>query len=180
MKRILLLAVLVMVASSITLGQTPATPAATPASTPGKPAATPETPTAEKAAAGANVEQALMQIEQELTDAILKGDTSASERYLADDYTFIAPTGMASTKAEGLADMKSGALKIESSKMEDMKVRVYGDTAVVTYSSTDKGKYKDMDISGHYRWTDVFVKRDGKWQLVAGQGTPIMMPPGMK
>ena len=83
---------------------------------------------------------------------------------------------MVSTKAQNIADMKQGALKIESSKIEDMKVRVYGDTAVVTYATTDKGTYKGRDISGQYRWTDVFVKQNGKWQLVSGQGTPIPKP----
>ena len=42
-----------------------------------------------------------------------------------------------------------------------MSVRVYGDTAVVSYRSTDKGMYKDTDISGQSRWTDVFVKQKG-------------------
>ena len=48
-----------------------------------------------------------------------------------------------------------------------MKVRAYGDTAVVTYVTTDKGKFKGQDISGRYRWTDVFVRRGGTWQIVA-------------
>jgi len=50
---------------------------------------------------------------------------------------------------------------------------VFGETAVVSYATTDKGKYKDRDISGRYRWMDVFVHRNGKWQIVASQGTPI-------
>ena len=73
--------------------------------------------------------------------------------------------------------MKSGALKLESSKIDDMKVQVHGDMAIVTYKTTDKGKYKGIDISGDYRWIDVFVKKDGKWLLVAGQGTPIRTMP---
>jgi ketosteroid isomerase-like protein len=143
--------------------------------TPDKPA-NQEKPKGEKVAASSTVEQALMQIEQELTDLLIKGDPSASERYLADNFVFTAPDGTLSTKAQGIADMKSGALKIESSKIEDMKVVVHGDTAVVTYKTTDKGTYKGRDISGQYRWTDVFVKQNGKWQLVSGQGTPIQKP----
>ena len=53
--------------------------------------------------------------------------------------------------------MKSGDLKLQSASLDDAKVQVYGDTAVVTYSSNDKGTYKGKDISGKTRWTDVFV-----------------------
>jgi ketosteroid isomerase-like protein len=77
------------------------------------------------------------------------------------------------TKAQLLADVKSGALAIQSTEISDFKVHVFGETAVAIYATTDKGKYKDRDISGRYRWTDVFVRRGGKWQIVAGQGTPI-------
>ena len=57
-----------------------------------------------------------------------------------------------------------------------MKVPIHGDAAVVTYATSDKGKYKTQDISGRCRWTDVFVRRAGTWQIVAGQGTPIQQP----
>ena len=54
---------------------------------------------------------------------------------------------------------------------------MHGDAAVVTYVTTDKGKYKGQDISGRFRWTDVFVRRGGAWQIVAAHGTPIQTPP---
>ncbi len=122
---------------------------------------------------GANEEQTLMRIEQELVDALIKGDVSANERYLADAYIFTAPDGTVMSKAQGMADLKSGDLKFESSKLDDMKVQLYGNTALVTYRSTDKGQYKGNDLSGQYRWTDVFVKQGGRWQIVAGQGTRL-------
>jgi ketosteroid isomerase-like protein len=118
-------------------------------------------------------EQELIRIEQQMTDALLKGDATANERYLAEGYVFTAPDGTVQDKARAVADVKSGDLKFQSSKLDDIKVRVYGDTAVVTYGSTDNGTYKGKDISGKYRWTDVFVKRNGKWQIVSGQGTPV-------
>ena len=116
----------------------------------------------------------LKKIEQELNDSILKSDPSAFEKYLTSDYLGIGPDGVTQNKSELLADIKSGTLKLESSTMSDMKVQVAGhDMAVVAYRSTDKGTYKGKDVTGEYRWLDVFVKRDGKWQIAVDQGTQI-------
>jgi ketosteroid isomerase-like protein len=120
------------------------------------------------------IEQTLMKMEQEIADAIVKSDTSVFDKYVADNGTFTDPGGMLMSKAQTMAMFKSGDLKLESIKIEGMKVQMFGNTAVVTYTTMDKGMYKDKDISGQYRWTDVFVKMSGKWKLVAGQGTPIM------
>ena len=122
----------------------------------------------------ADVEATIKKIEQELTDTIVKSDTSAFEKYLASDYLGIGPDGVTQNKSELLADIKSGTLKLESSNLSDMKVQVAdADMAVVVYRSDDKGTYKGKDVTGQYRWLDVFVKRDGKWQIAVDQGTPI-------
>ena len=124
--------------------------------------------------ATADVEATIKKIEQELTDTIVKSDTSAFEKYLASDYLGIGPDGVTQNKSELLADIKSGTLKLESSTLSEMKVQVTGpDMAVVVYRSTDKGAYKGKDVTGEYRWLDVFVKRDGKWQIAIDQGTQI-------
>ena len=120
-----------------------------------------------------DAEQAVMGIERELLAAVLKGDASANERYLANTYVFTGPDGTVENKAQAIADLKSGDLKLQSASLDDAKVQVYGNAAVVTYSSNDKGTYKGKDISGKTRWTDVFVNRNGRWQLVASQGTML-------
>ena len=107
-----------------------------------------------------------------MLDALLKGDASANERYLASEAVITTPDGNLLDRARLIADVKSGALKLKSSALGDMKVRVLGDTAVVTYTTDDKGTYYGQDISGHFRWTDVFMKRGGKWQLISGHGSP--------
>ncbi len=119
-------------------------------------------------------EQTLMKMEQEMADAIVKGDTSVWDKYSDANSVFSDPGGMLMNKAQSMAMFKSGDLKIESTKIDGMKVHMFGNTAIVTYTTTDKGMYKTMDISGQYRWTDVFAKVGGKWKLIAGQGTPIM------
>jgi ketosteroid isomerase-like protein len=122
-----------------------------------------------------DTEQALMQMERDWTAAALKKDTATLDKILADDWAGQNPAGVA-TKGETLADLKSGDAKLESETLGDMKVRVFGDTAVVTGSDDEKSSYKGKDTSGHYTWTDVFVKRHGRWQAVASQGTVIPQP----
>ncbi len=93
---------------------------------------------------------------------------------LASDAYFVTPDGTSQNKAEFMADLKSGDLKLDENKLENMKVQAAdADMAVVTYGSNDKGSYKGKDISGHYAWTDVLVKRDGRWQFIVSQGTAI-------
>src|SRR5436305_1483867 len=124
--------------------------------------------------ATADVEATVKKIEQEILDGILKADNSAAEKYLTSDYLGIGPDGVTQNKSEFLSDIKSGGLKLESSKYSDMKVQVAdADMAVVVYRSDDKGTYQGKDITGQYRWLDVFVKRDGKWQIAIDQGTQI-------
>ena len=165
MKRILALAVLVIATTTLAFGQAQEKPV------------TKEKPVREKLAASGNVEQDLMQLEQKLADALIKGDFATFASHLADNATFTDPGGMVSSKAQFEADVKSGALKLESSRIEDMKVQAHGDMAIVTYKTTDKGTYKGQDISGEYRWMDVFTRKGGTWRIVAGQGTPIKKMP---
>ncbi len=114
-----------------------------------------------------------MQLEHEWVQVGVNHDVSVLERIEADDIIFTAFDGSLSTKAQDIADVTSGALKAESASVDDMKVRIYGDTAVVTGRVTTKGQYKGKDISGQFRFTDVFVKRNGKWQAVASHGSRI-------
>lgn len=138
--------------------------------------AAPAAPAASASRRAAGTEAALLQMEKDMLAAVIKRDTAAVSPILADDFVATLPDGTTQTKAGFLADLKSGDLVVESSEMADTKVRIYGDAAVVTYSSTDKGKYKGQDIAGRYRWTDTFVRRGGKWQIVASQGTPLARP----
>ena len=118
-------------------------------------------------------EQDIMRIEQEMLAAVLKGDTGPSERYLAENYVFTGPDGLSMGKAQSIQDLKSGSLKLQAASLDNSRVQLYGDTAIVTYSSNEKGTYKGKDISGKTRWTDVFVKSTGRWTIVASHGSMV-------
>jgi ketosteroid isomerase-like protein len=111
--------------------------------------------------------QELIKIEKGWSEAYVKKDIAFLDQTLADDYMETNEEGYITTKAEGLENLKSGAFVAISSVQENVKVRVYGDAAVVTGRSTLKAQYKGKDASGQFQWTDTFIKRDGRWQCVA-------------
>jgi Domain of unknown function (DUF4440) len=120
------------------------------------------------------VEQTLTKMEQEVADALVKGDTSVFDKYFDAKAAITDPGGMLMDKTQAAALLRSGDLKFESLKVEDVKVKLFGNTAIVTYRTTDKGIYKGQPINGQAQWTDTVVKMNGKWLIVATQGTPIM------
>jgi ketosteroid isomerase-like protein len=89
----------------------------------------------------------------------------------------IDPAGATFTKAQDIANVKSGNFKLAAFKLDDVKVQVKGEMGVVTGRNTIKATYMGKDISGSYRFTDVFVKRAGRWQAISTQATAIAPPP---
>ena len=124
----------------------------------------------------ASDERELTQLVNDLNAAIVKPDIAFLERVLAKDYVHFRPHGNVETRAQYLEDRKSGSVDFDSLVADEIKVRVYGDTAIVTYRSTAKGKDQDGAIDEQRRWTRVFVRKDGRWQLVHSQGTTIKKP----
>jgi ketosteroid isomerase-like protein len=122
---------------------------------------------------GQTAEQELLKLEQEWTNADLKDDWATMDRILADDYVLTDRDGEVSTKAQCLAYMKSGEDKYLTLVMDDMKVRVYGDAAVVTLRATIKETYKGEEISDVVRITNTWIKKAGRWQCVATHGSRI-------
>jgi ketosteroid isomerase-like protein len=123
-----------------------------------------------------SVEDTIIQIEHAWGNALLKRDVAAWSRCLGDDWVITYSDGTLVTKPMALADLKEGALRIESFRLDDLKVRVYGDTAVVTGLITEKSKFRDKNTSGVRRFTDVFVKRDGRWQAIASHESNVSAP----
>jgi uncharacterized protein (TIGR02246 family) len=120
-----------------------------------------------------SVEQELKKLEKEIGHAWAKRDVASYDRILTDDYTWTDFDGIVWTKAQDLETLKSGEVVNTSYAVDDWKVRVYGDTAVVTGRTTVKETWKGKDVSGQYRYTDTWVKRAGRWQLVASHTSKI-------
>ncbi len=112
-----------------------------------------------------------MQTEEALRLAVLNRDTKAYADIIADDYLFTNQDAAVRTKTQMLAAYNSASIKYESLTFDEMTVHTYGNAAVVFGRSTSKGQDSGKDISGVYRYTRVYVKRQGRWQLVATQVT---------
>ncbi len=104
-------------------------------------------------------------------DALVKVNLNALGSLYADGYYSIGPDGTSSSKEELLNDLKSGKDSISSATTDDMKVARHGDTVVVTSRWTAKEMLEGKDVSGQSRWTDVWVKRAGRWQVVTTHGS---------
>jgi hypothetical protein len=124
-------------------------------------------PQAQTPAKGATVEQELMKLEEGWAVALVKPDLPFLERILADGYVATDSEGTVWNKAQSLALLKSGEDKFASCVTDNMRVRVYGNAAVVTGHNTAKETLKGRDISGQTHWTDTWVRQGGLWKCVA-------------
>jgi uncharacterized protein (TIGR02246 family) len=124
-----------------------------------------------KANSEAAISQALQAMERAWLNAEKNNDAAAFEQVVADDWIAITPDGKSQTKAERAAEIK--ALHTTSAAMGGMKVRVFGNAAVVTGADDETIVEEGKESSNHYVWTDVFAKRNGKWLAVASQTTQI-------
>ena len=120
-----------------------------------------------------SAEQQISAMSDQLNQAQLKADTNFVEKYFADEATIVHSNGRLFTKAEEIADLKSGSLKYESIEVQETIIHVYGDTAVVTFLISFKGVVSGMRFSGDLRRTIVWVKQKGNWKIVAYQVTRL-------
>lgn len=125
------------------------------------------------AGAGQGAEKAIRLLEDQRFEAMIAGDVATLDRMLADELTYVHSNGQMETKAGFLARIKSGDLKYKAVRREDVRVWVTGGAAVVTGQATMEVRSKGEDVSLFIRFTDVYVDRSGRWELVAWQSTRI-------
>lgn len=112
-------------------------------------------------------------LESRINEAIVKGDVEFFDGFLADDFTHTSASGRLRTKAEWMKGRKPGQSAYVSYETSDLKVRLYGDSAVVTGLSDAKWREDGQTMRGQYRFIRVWTKRDGQWKAVAFQSTKI-------
>jgi ketosteroid isomerase-like protein len=115
----------------------------------------------------------LTQIEHRLVKSWIDGDRAAVDSILASDWSVIDLTGHVLTRAQVMAEFGSGDRRIESGSIDDLNIRVFGDVAVVTGRSVLTGAYQGKRANVVQRFTDVFARRNSRWQVVASQGTEV-------
>jgi len=154
MKRILLIAILLVAAVSLVSAQT-----TSPTLAPGK---------------TANTEQELKQITREMFDAFMRGDKAFLDRLFVDTYIDTTREGRTYTKAQILKNVKAPPASVNISiDIEDAQVFDYGDTALMVYRKVERVEVIGQKTESQQRVTDTFIRRDGRWRTISSQGTRI-------
>jgi len=155
MKRALIIAVLVLTAASIALGQKQSA----------------------RTDQRRSVEQVIRQLDHERIQAQIDADRVALDRIYADDFIGIGPSGTVRTKPQVLADFTSHDLNFQSITTAEVRIRVYGNTVVETGRSTMVGRDKGKVVPRDNRFTRVWVRRQGRWRLVANHYSTLIGQP---
>jgi ketosteroid isomerase-like protein len=121
-------------------------------------------------------QQVLIQLERDWDAAFLRNDVRFIENVLADEFVAVYDDGSRGDRAKELAQAAEFNKQIDSSTLDQFTVKIYGDTAVVWFSRHLVGPSQGRRLMLAFRFLDVFVWRDGRWQCVASQSTRIMEP----
>ena len=152
MKRNLTLTILMLIAPLVTFSQTPEQ---------------------KRKGAGESVEHEILKLDAELFDAVWRADVKERERIAADDLIYITYYGSALNKAEWIAHVTKPAPQNSKQIRDDLKVRVFGDTAVVSGRLTVKVVNPQSEGRIQSRYTNVYARRQGQWKLVVAQVTEV-------
>jgi ketosteroid isomerase-like protein len=121
----------------------------------------------------ASDERELRQLVNDINVAVVNADIAFLERVLHQDYVHHGQRGTVENRAQYLKNRKTGRVDFESLSADEIKIRLYGDAAIVTYRSAAKGKDEQGKIDFQRSVTRMFVRRDGRWQQVHSQATLI-------
>jgi ketosteroid isomerase-like protein len=134
-------------------------------------ALSPPTASTQTTPASTGDEATIRQLERDWETALMRGDAATINRIVAEDCIFISSTGEKMTKPEADADRTNSTLQLSTTPQ--MEIRIFGDVAVVVGMNIETSTYGGLSTSGRYRWTDVFVRRKGRWEVVSAQSTHV-------
>ena len=122
--------------------------------------------------AGGKVEQSIKSMENEMKEAVLKGDALGSAKYLGTNYVRVYPDGSMTSRQQAIDDVKN-SLKYTSIDVSEQQVYVTGDTAISFFKASVKGTRNGQPLDGDYRGVRTWAKEGGQWKAVAFSSTKI-------
>jgi hypothetical protein len=111
-------------------------------------------------------ERYILESERQWAESVATGDTSTIERILADDFVGVDPKGELYNKQQMITDTRNAPKYFVSNRLNDVKMRFYGNTAIAQESETWE---KRSGERGRFVWTDTWLQRNGHWQIVAAE-----------
>ena len=118
-------------------------------------------------------QELLTKLNTSYDSALLRSDTARIGRLYANDFEYITPEGQIRNRKEQLDQIKNGGLLLQHAQSDEVKIRLYGDMAVLTGVFTGRGVYRGNPIDSRERYSSVWIRKDTSWQMVMEQGTRI-------
>ena len=115
----------------------------------------------------------IIELENQRIAAMIAGDETTLDTILSDDLIYTHSTARVETKAEFIGNVTSGRTRYVSFERDDVNIRDYGDTAVVTGHAKLHVMAGEQDLEFQVRFVDIYCRLNGRWQMVAWQSTKI-------
>ena len=129
-----------------------------------------------KSAPDAATQAEFQRLETTWNNAHLAGDAAALDALWADELVVTVPKMPLFNKAQSLAIWRTGKMKFKKYETSDISVRTFGDTAVVTGALLRERNFMGKDIHEDWRFTKVYLRRDGKWRVIAWHASDAAAP----
>jgi ketosteroid isomerase-like protein len=127
----------------------------------------------ESKSAGDEATEQIVHLEEELAEAAIRRDAAMYDRLMADDFIGVDHGGQALTKVQVLDRLNVSGYELDSLRHENIRVRIYGDCAVVLARTVLKGHYQGQEVGGEFPYLRVWIRQQGRWQAVATQSTRL-------
>ena len=118
------------------------------------------------------LESKILALENQWNTAYKRSDVTAMDSLLADDFIITVEDGSTFSKPGYIAHNGNSSVHVEISDMSDLKVRIHGNTAVVTGAYHEKGTEKGKAYEYHDRFTDVWMNIKGAWRVIVSHYSP--------